>query len=101
MVWVRFGGGLGVDWVVIWVDLGGLGGDLGGFGGGLVWMFLGLCGCGGGLGADFGLGVDVVWMFLVFRKKNEEKKNHLAKITYNWVWEDEDGGFGDPLGLGR
>ena len=56
--------------MVIWWWFGcGLGGDLGGFDGGLVWMFLGLCGCGGGLGADFGLGVDVVWMFLVFRKK--------------------------------
>ena len=58
---------------------------MGGFGGGLVWKFLGLCGCGGGLGGDFGLGVDVVWMFLISGKKNEEKKN--------WVWEDEDGGI--------
>ena len=74
MVWVCFGGDLGVD--------------LGGFGGGLVWKFLGLCGCGGGLGGDFGFGVDVS----DFWKKNEEKK---------WVWEDEDGGFGDPVGLGR
>ena len=63
--------GLGAVW---WWFGCGLGGDLGGFCGGLVWMFLGLCGCGGGLGADFGLGVDVVWMFLVFGKKKLRKK---------------------------
>ena len=60
-----------MDWVVIWVDLV------------VVW-----CGCGGGLGADFGLGVDVVWMFLVYGKKNEEKKIILPKLLIQ-------------LGLGR